>query len=220
MYRLIGGSAVGAAEIAFDGVFVPDRDAMAPAGQAFKTAMQGITAARIHVAAMVNAMVDECLSRAVAHAGSRLAFGATLMEHQGLRWSLADVSIQLEASRLLTWKAAGLIDRGIDAVFEAAQAKAFAATMAVPAVSACMQAMGAIGLTDEHPFARHLAAARIAGYVDGTTEMQRDRVGAMLARRYGGRETLPIGAAPARRGSPATAGSSRRAGAVPSAAPR
>ena len=185
VYRLMGGSAVGAAEIAFDGVFVPERDLMAPPGQAFKTAMQGITAARTHVAAMVNAVVDECLSRAVAHAGSRRAFGATLMEHQGLRWSLADVSIQLEASRLMTWRAAVLIDRELDATFEAAQAKAFAATMAVPAVSACMQAMGAIGLTDEHPFGRHLSAARIAGYVDGTTEMQRDRVGAMLSKRYG-----------------------------------
>ncbi len=187
VYRLMGGSAAGAAEIAFDGVFVPDRDVLASPGQAFKTAMQGITAARAHVAAMVNAVAEECLARAVVHAGSRRAFGLTLMEHQGLRWSLADVSIQLEASRLLTWKAASLVDRGLDATFEAAQAKAFAATMAVPAVSACMQAMGAIGLTDAHPFARHLSAARIAGYVDGTTEMQRDRVGAMLAQRYGRR---------------------------------
>lgn len=185
VYRMIGGSATGAAEIAFDGVFVPERDVISAAGQTFRNAMQGIIAARVHVAAMVNATVAECLDRAVDHAGSRRAFGRRLMEHQGLRWSLADVSLQLEASRLLTWKAAALVNEEQDATFEAAQAKAFAASMAAPAVSACMQAMGAIGLTDEHPFARHLAAARIAAYVDGTTEIQRDRVGAMLARRYG-----------------------------------
>ena len=185
VYRMMGGSATGAAEIAFDDVFVADRDVAALPGQAFKTAMRGITAARAHVAAMVNAVVAECLDRAVDHAGSRRAFGLTLMEHQGLRWSLADVATQLEASRLLTWKAAVLIEQGMDSTFEAAQAKAFAAGMAVPAVSACMQAMGAIGLTDEQPFARHLSAARIAGYVDGTTEMQLDRIGAMLSKRYG-----------------------------------
>ena len=185
VYRMMGGSATGAAEIAFDDVFVADRDVAALPGQAFKAAMRGITAARTHVAAMVNAVVAECLDLAVDHAGSRRAFGLTLMEHQGLRWSLADVATQLEASRLLTWKAAVLIEQGLDAMFEAAQAKAFAAGMAVPAVSACMQAMGALGLTDDHPFARHLSAARIAGYVDGTTEMQRDRIGMMLSQRYG-----------------------------------
>ncbi len=186
-HRMIGGTATGAAEIAFADVFVPDADLAYPPGQAFRSAMQGIVAARVHVAAMVNGIVAECLDRAVDRAGSRQAFGVALLEHQGLRWSLADVATQLEASRLLTARAGALVERGEDATFEAAQAKAFAAGMAVPAVSACMQVMGAEGLTDAHPFARHLAAARIAGYVDGTTEMQRDRIGAMLTTRYGSR---------------------------------
>ena len=182
---MIGGSATGAAEIAFDDVFVPEGDVAALPGQAFKSAMRGITAARTHVAAMVNGMVAECLGRAVDHAGTRQAFGRPLLEHQGLRWSLADVSTRLEASRLLTARAAILVERGEDAILEAAQAKAYAAEMAVPAISACMQAMGAEGLTDAHPFGRHLAAARIAEYVDGTTEIQRDRIGALLGKRYG-----------------------------------
>ena len=184
-HLMIGGSATGAAEIDFNEVFVADADVAAQPGLAFRTAMQGITAARVHVAAMVNGVVAECLDRAVDHAGSRRAFGLTLLEHQCLRWSVADVSMQLEASRLMTVRAAALIEQGESAIFEAAQAKAYAASMAVPAVSACMQVMGAEGLTDAHPFARHLAAARIAGYVDGTTEIQLDRIGAMLGKRYG-----------------------------------
>ena len=107
------------------------------------------------------------------------------MDHQGLRWSLADVSTKLEASRLLTYRAAQLIQDDQDAIFEAAQAKSFAADFAGAAVSTCMQAMGAIGLREDLPFGRHLAAARVAAYVDGTTEMQRDRIGVMLSRRYG-----------------------------------
>ena len=57
--------------------------------------------------------------------------------------------------------------------------------MATACVAACMQAMGAAGLRRVHPLGRHLAAARIAAYVDGTTEMQNERIGAVLASRYG-----------------------------------
>ncbi len=185
VYAMMGGSAIGAAEITFDDVFIPAGDLAAAPGQAFKTAMRGITAARTHVAAMANGIVAACLDRAVDHAGQRMAFGRRLIDHQGLRWSLADVATRLEASRLLTLRAALRIEAGRDATFEAAQAKCFATDMAAPSVAACMQAMGAIGLNDDQPFGRHLAAARIAAYVDGTTEMQRDRIGVMLGSRYG-----------------------------------
>jgi alkylation response protein AidB-like acyl-CoA dehydrogenase len=182
---MIGGSAIGAADIVFTDMFVPDRDLAAQPGQAFKRAMTGITGARTHVAAMLNGIAAECLDRAVDHAGARQAFGQRLLDHQGLRWMLADVATQLEASRLLTRRAADLIQQGHAAILEASQAKSFATDMAGPAVATCMQAMGAIGLIDEQPFARHLAATRIAAYVDGTTEMQRDRIGLMLDQHYG-----------------------------------
>lgn len=193
-YALMGGAAIGAAELTFSNVFVPDADVIAMPGNAFKSAMTGITAARTHVAAMANGIVEECLARAVDYAGQRTAFGVTLLGHQGIRWSLADVATELSASKLLTYRAARQIARGQDAIFAASQAKSFAAQMALRAVAACQQAMGAVGLKDELPFSRHLAAARIAGYVDGTTEIQRDRIGQLLPRhcgsyRDGGRAT-------------------------------
>jgi len=182
---MIGGSAIGAADITFTDLFVPDRDLAAAPGQAFKRAMAGITGARTHVAAMLNGIVAECLDRAVDHARARRSFGQRLLDHQGLRWMLADVATQLEASRLLTHRAATLIQQGDGAILAASQAKSFATDIAGPAVATCMQAMGAIGLVDDQPFARHLAATRIAAYVDGTTEMQRDRIGLLLDRHYG-----------------------------------
>lgn len=184
-YTLMGGAAIGAAELAFTDVFVPDADVIATPGNAFKSAMTGITAARTHVAAMANGIVEECLSRAVDHAGQRTAFGVKLLGHQGLRWSLADVATDLSASKLLTYHSAQQIARGEDAIFSASQAKSFAVQMALRGVAACQQAMGAIGLKDDLPFGRHLAAARIAGYVDGTTEIQRDRIGQLLPKHYG-----------------------------------
>ena len=147
--------------------------------------MRGITGARIHVAAMIAATVESALRLAVAHASARQAFGRPVLGHQGLRWSLVDVATQLEAARLLVERAAAIVEAGGDAQTEAAFAKKYAAEMALPAIAACMQAMGAEGLRAQHPMGRHMAAARIAAYVDGTTEMQNERIGATLATRYG-----------------------------------
>lgn len=191
VYPMMGGAAIGAAELTFRDVFVSDRDVIARPGAAFKRAMTGITAARTHVAAMANGIVEECLARAVAYAGQRSAFGAKLLEHQGLRWSLADAATDLAASRLLAYHAAGLIHRDEEAIFAASQAKSFASQMAPRAVAACMQAMGAIGLAEDQPFSRHLIGARIAGYVDGTTEIQHDRIGVLLPTYYGTGEQRP-----------------------------
>lgn len=185
VYPMMGGAAIGAAELTFRDVFVSEADVIATPGAAFKRAMGGITAARTHVAAMANGVVEECLSRAVDYAGQRTAFGVKLLDHQGLRWSLADVATDLAASRLLAYHAAELIHREEEAIFAASQAKSFASQMAPRAVAACMQAMGAIGLTEGHPFSRHLIGTRIAGYVDGTTEIQRDRIGILLPKYYG-----------------------------------
>lgn len=183
-YSMMGGHAIGASRISFSDVFVPEDDLFAPANQAFKRALRGITGARTHVAAMTTAIVEDSLQRAVVYAGHRKAFGKVLMDHQGLRWSLADVATELEAAKLLTYRSARLIADGQDATLEAAQAKLFSTNMALRGIAACMQAMGAIGLSDEEPFGRHLASARIAAYVEGTTEMQRDRIGALLPKRY------------------------------------
>lgn len=184
---LVGGHPIGAATIVLDGAFVADDDLFAPPGQAFKRALTGITGARVHVSAMACGIVADSLARAIAHARVRHSFGRPLIDHQGLRWSLADVATDLAAARALTYAAAERIAAATDATLAAAHAKRFSADMALSGVAACMQAMGGAGLRADLPFGRHLAAARIAAYVDGTTEMMRDRIGADLARRRGGR---------------------------------
>jgi alkylation response protein AidB-like acyl-CoA dehydrogenase len=182
---LIGGSAIGAAGIRLHGVRVADADLFAPAGEAFRRALRGITAARVYVAAMICATVESALRLAVGHSGKRHSFGKPLIGHQGLRWQLADVATDLEAARLLVARAADLINVGADAQIEAAFAKKYAVEMALRGIAACMQVMGAEGLRATHPLGRHMIAARIAAYVDGTTEIQNERIGAALAARYG-----------------------------------
>ncbi len=187
-YALVGGHAIGACGIRFTRVRVEEEDLFAPPGRAFKAGLRGITGARTHVAAMVCAMVDSALRLAVRYAMQRHSFGKPLLTHQGLRWQLVDVATDLEAARLLTARAADIIAAGGDAQVEAALAKKFAAEMACRSIAACMQVMGAEGLADRHPFARQMAAARIAALVDGSTEMQNERIGAALAARYGDAE--------------------------------
>lgn len=183
--HLAGGGGIGAAGVRLHGVHVPAHDLFAPAGEAFKRGMRGITGARIHVAAMIAATVGDALRRAVAHAGTRHAFGKPLLAHQGLRWQLAEVATELEATRLLVARAASIVEDGGDAQVEAAMAKKYAGQMATRGVAACMQVMGGEGLRASHPFGRHLLAARTAAYVDGTTEMMNERIGAALPTRYG-----------------------------------
>jgi alkylation response protein AidB-like acyl-CoA dehydrogenase len=128
--------------------------------------------------------VAEALRIALDYATRRRAFGKRLLDHQGLRWSLVEVATELEAARLLTYRGAAIIAREGDAVLAAALAKKFAVEMAGRRLDQCMQAMGAEGLREEYPIGRHIASARIAANVDGTTEIQNERIGALLERTY------------------------------------
>jgi len=183
-YELVGGAAIGACGVRLQRVRVADRDLFAPPGQAFKRALHSISAARVYVSAMACAVV-ETLRTAVAYAAERQSFGRPLLDHQGLRWSLVDVAADLEAARLLTLQGAHAVARGVDAQVEAALAKKVSAEMAARSVIACMQSMGAVGLFPHYGFGRLMTSARIAAYVDGTTEMQNERIGAALFKRYG-----------------------------------
>ena len=182
---LMGGHAIGTGGFALDDYFVADEEVLHPAGDGFKEAMRLINGARAYVAAMCCGMLAGALATALDHAGKRQAFGRPVIQHQGLRWKLAEVATDLEAARLLAYKAAAIIDAGGDAVLAAAQAKQFASRIIVERLSQCMQAMGAEGLREEHPIGRHIAMGRIANYVDGSTEMQNERIGALLRKHYG-----------------------------------
>ncbi len=183
-YALMGGHAIGAGGLRLSDVRVDDDALFYPPGEAFKRALAGINGARTYVAAMCCGMVAESMRIALDYAKRRRTFGKRLLDHQGLRWSLVEVATDLEAARHLTRHAAALIERGEDAVLAAAMAKKFAVRMAQQRLGECMQAMGAEGLREEHPIGRHIACARIAGYVDGSSEMMNERIGALLTRTY------------------------------------
>jgi alkylation response protein AidB-like acyl-CoA dehydrogenase len=176
------GMPIGAGGFRLEGYRAEAAELLHPPGEAFKLAMASVNGARTYVAAMCCAMVERCLEVAIAYGKARTAFGRPIVENQGLRWLLADVATDLEAARLLVEKAAALVEEGGDAALAAAHAKKLATRMAVARISDCMQAVGAAGLRDEYPFVRHLGSARVASYTDGSTEMQNERIAAIVLR--------------------------------------
>jgi alkylation response protein AidB-like acyl-CoA dehydrogenase len=187
-YELMGGFSFGISGFTLDRVFVPDAGLLQPPGDGFKKALRSVNEARTYVAAMCCGMVQESLRLALGYLRGREAFGGPLLDKQGLRWLLADVATDLEAARLLTYRAADALESEDDkaAALHAAHAKKFAARVATARILDCMQALGANGLKDEVPLGRHLAAAKMAHYADGTTEIQNERIAALMAGAYGG----------------------------------
>ncbi|HJQ58187.1 MAG TPA: acyl-CoA dehydrogenase family protein [Vineibacter sp.] len=181
-FALHGGHAHGAGGFRLDNYLAPDDAVLQLPGAAFKQALGGINGARAYVAAMCCGMLQESIEVATAYTNQRQTFGKKVIEHQGLRWKLVDALTDLEAARLLTYRAARLIDQGGDAVLPAAHAKKFATEMALKRIADCIQAMGANGLRAEYPLARHLACAKIACYTDGSIEMMNERIGQSLRR--------------------------------------
>lgn len=186
-FELLAGHAIGTGGFKLNDMFVPDEDVEALPGEAFKAAMASVNNARTYVAAMINAMLHASLRHAVAYGAERQAFGKSLLDNQGLKWSLVDVANKLEASRLLTYRAASLITEGQDAMLAASHAKKFAGDMGIQGIADCIQAMGARGMRNDIPLGRHLACAKLACYTDGSTEIQNERIGASLSEVYGGK---------------------------------
>lgn len=182
-YELHGAHAIGVGGFSLESCFVPDDMVLYPPGEGFKSAMNGVNRARVHVSAMNAGLLDASLTTALRYGAQRKAFGAQLLDFQGLRWSLVDVASELEALRLLTYRGARLIDAGQDAQEAAAIAKKFGNDRTLAGVAACIQAMGANGLLAEHPLTRHMAAAKLLAYTDGTTEMMNERIGHLLRKR-------------------------------------
>ncbi len=178
-FALTGQHAIGAGAFSLDGYIAQDDEMLQPPGRAFKSALGSINGARCYIAAMCNGMVGEALRTALAYGRERHSLGRTLAEHQGWRWRLAEASAELAAARLLVAQAAAQVEAGADAQLLSAQAKLVSTRLAERQLPALSQAMGAEGLRREHCFGRHLAGARVASFVDGSSEMLLERIAAL-----------------------------------------
>jgi butyryl-CoA dehydrogenase len=160
-------------QIFLDDVRLPKRLLLGEVGGGFKVAMATLDGGRIGIAAQALGIARASLEDALAYAGERKTFGKPIVQHQAIQWKLADMATELDAARLLTWKAATLKDRGIRHSRESAQAKVFASEVANRAAKEAVQIFGGNGYVEDFPVERHFRDAKITEIYEGTSEIQR-----------------------------------------------
>jgi alkylation response protein AidB-like acyl-CoA dehydrogenase len=168
------------AELALDGVQVDGDALLGGEGEGFKVAMSALDNGRISLAAGCVGIAQGCLDASVGYAQEREAFRKPIAAFQLVQQLLAEMHVETEAARLLTWRAAALADAGKLYTTEAAVAKWYASEVAVRAANAAVQVLGGYGYVDEYPVAKYLRDARVTTLYEGTSQIQTLIVGRAL----------------------------------------
>jgi short/branched chain acyl-CoA dehydrogenase len=171
-YRKMGWNASDTRPLSFDGCRVPEDHLLGPRGSGFKQFLQVLDIGRIGVAAMGVGLAQGALDQALAYAKERRAFGRPISRFQTIQAKLADLSTEIEAARLLTYKAAVLKDQGRNFSLTAAQAKLKTGRLAVRAAEEAVQIHGGYGYIEEYPVCRFYRDAKILTIGEGTDEVQ------------------------------------------------
>jgi alkylation response protein AidB-like acyl-CoA dehydrogenase len=160
-------------EVIFSDLFVPAEAILGTEGRGFHQIMEAFQLERLTLAAMGLGHAEECLQAATVYARDREVFGSSLISLQATRHRLAAASVDLEAARLLTYRAAARLDSGHPEVGKSvAMAKYHAAIAANRIVDECVQLFGGSGFLEETPVARHFRDARVLRIGGGTDEIQ------------------------------------------------
>ena len=171
-YRKMGWNASDTRPLSFDGCRVPEANLLGPRGQGFKQFLQILDGGRIGVAAMGLGLAQGALDEAIAYAKERRAFGQPISRFQAIQAKIADIATEIEAARLLTYRAAVLKDRGENFSLTAAQAKLKTGRLAVRAAEEAVQIHGGYGYIEEYPVCRFYRDAKILTIGEGTDEVQ------------------------------------------------
>ncbi len=166
--------------IFFENCFVPDSARVGNVGEGFKVAMATLDGGRIGIAAQALGIARAALDASVAYAKERKSFGVPIAEHQAIQFMLADMATELDAARLLTWRAAAMKDEHVRHTQESAIAKLFASEMATRVAHKAIQIHGGYGYSAEFPVERNYRDARITEIYEGTSEIQRIVIAAGL----------------------------------------
>jgi butyryl-CoA dehydrogenase len=160
-------------EVVFDEVPVPQENLLGREGDGFKIAMDTLDCGRISIAAQAVGIAQAALDAAVQYARQRVQFGKPIADLQAIRWMIADMATDIEAARLLTYRAASLTDHHRKHTKEASMAKLFAASTAVEATRKALQVHGGYGYMTDLPLERYYRDAKITEIYEGTSEIQR-----------------------------------------------
>lgn len=161
------------AEVVFDGVRVPDSNRLGPVGEGFRVAMSALDNGRIGVGAQALGIARAAFEEALSYARGRKQFGRALVDFEAVRLRLAEMDTEIQAAKLLVYRAAYRKDQGLPYGPQASMAKLYASEMATRVTHAAIQIHGGYGYVKEYPVERYYRDARVTEIYEGTSEMQR-----------------------------------------------
>jgi alkylation response protein AidB-like acyl-CoA dehydrogenase len=168
------------AELTLDSVEVPDSARLGAEGQGFSIAMSTLAKGRMSLGAGCVGIGQGCVDASVEYATQRIQFGKPIASFQLVQQLIADTEVETQAARLLVWRVADLIDRGLPFATEASVAKLYASEMAVRAANNALQVFGGYGYIDEFIVGKYLRDARVTTVYEGTSQIQRLIIGRAL----------------------------------------
>jgi alkylation response protein AidB-like acyl-CoA dehydrogenase len=172
-YRKIGWRASDTRELSFQECRLPSDAMLGPRGAGARQFLATLDGGRIGVAAMSVGLGQGCLDLAGRYASERTAFGQSIARYQGVHFKLAELATEIDAARLLTYRAAWHKEHGRAYTREASMAKLFASEVAVRAADVGLQVFGGYGFIEESPIARFYRDAKILTIGEGTSEIQK-----------------------------------------------
>jgi alkylation response protein AidB-like acyl-CoA dehydrogenase len=168
------------AELILDQVEVPDAWRLGEEGRGFSIAMSTLDKGRMSLAAGCVGIGQGCLDASVQYAKERTQFGRPIAGFQLVQQLIADIAVETQAARLLVWRVADLVDKGLPFAAEASVAKLYASEMATRAANNALQVFGGYGYIDEFPVGKYLRDARVTTVYEGTSQVQRLIIGRHL----------------------------------------
>ncbi|RJP68215.1 MAG: acyl-CoA dehydrogenase [Candidatus Abyssobacteria bacterium SURF_17] len=171
--RKLGLNASGTAELIFEDCRIPKDQLLGGLGQGFKIAMQTLDGGRIGIGAQAVGIARAAMEQSVKYSMERVQFNQPIAKFQAIQWMLADMATEIDASRLLVYRAARMKDAGQRYSKESAMAKLFASETAMKTATKAVQIHGGYGYSKEYPVERNFRDAKVTEIYEGTSEIQR-----------------------------------------------
>jgi len=177
IHNKLGVRSSNTAELALEDCHVPQENMLGPLGKGMSVALSAFDSARLGVAARTVGTAQACLDASISYAQTRKQFGKLIGSFQLIQEMIADMSVEIEAARLLVYRAAALKDKGNPATVETSMAKYYSSEIALKAANNAIQIHGSYGYSDEYPVERYFRDVRVSTILEGTSQMHKLIIG-------------------------------------------
>ncbi|KAJ3098684.1 hypothetical protein HDU97_003801 [Phlyctochytrium planicorne] len=170
--------------LSFDDIKVPAENVLGEVGKGYKYAIEILNEGRIGIAAQMLGLAQGVFDEALPYMFQRKQFGTLIGDFQGMQFQYAQIAMEIEAARLLTYNAARLKEQGKDFVKEAAMAKLYASQVAERASAKAIEWIGGVGFTREFPVEKYFRDSRIGAIYEGTSNIQLATIAKFIRSQY------------------------------------